>query len=78
LIDKKIIIIGPVYPYKGGIAHYTSLLFKSLNSKYEVKLISYKRQYPGFLYPGSIQKDYQNKAFQVANAEYLLDTDKSF
>ena len=78
MIDKRIVIIGPVYPYKGGIAHYTSLLFKSLNSKYEVKLISYKRQYPGFLYPGSIQKDYQNKAFQVANAEYLLDTVNPF
>jgi glycosyltransferase involved in cell wall biosynthesis len=74
LIKKRIVLIGPVYPYKGGIAHYNSLLFKHLKKKYEVKLISYKRQYPNFLYPGSIQKDYQNKAFQVAGVEYLVDT----
>ena len=24
--SRKIVLIGPVYPYKGGIAHYTSLL----------------------------------------------------
>lgn len=27
---KKIVLIGPVYPYKGGIAHYTSLMYQSL------------------------------------------------
>ena len=23
---KKIVMIGPVYPYKGGISHYTGLI----------------------------------------------------
>jgi glycosyltransferase involved in cell wall biosynthesis len=74
LVNQKIIMIGPVYPFKGGIAHYTSLLFEHLKRNHTVKLISYKRQYPGFLYPGSAQKDYRNKIFQVAEVEYLLDT----
>ncbi|MFR2620109.1 MAG: hypothetical protein ACLTBD_05760 [Clostridia bacterium] len=30
---KKIVMIGPVYPYKGGIAHYTGLMCKALRKK---------------------------------------------
>ena len=26
---KKIVMIGPVYPYKGGIAHYTGAMVKN-------------------------------------------------
>lgn len=32
-VKKKIVLIGPVYPYKGGIAHYTSLLYRALAKK---------------------------------------------
>ena len=72
--EKKIVLIGPVYPYKGGIAHYNSLLFRTLKEKYDTKLVSFKRQYPRALYPGTIQKDYQNRFFQVKDAEYLIDS----
>ena len=37
---KKIVLVGPVYPYKGGIAHYTSLMYQSLAKKYDVEMIS--------------------------------------
>ena len=33
---KKIVMIGPVYPYKGGISHYTGLLYQSLVQKHDV------------------------------------------
>ena len=42
----KIVLIGPVYPYKGGISHYTGLLCKALRQKHEVIMLSYKMQYP--------------------------------
>ncbi|WP_366923779.1 glycosyltransferase [Metallumcola ferriviriculae] len=71
---RKIVIVGPVYPYKGGIAHYTSLLYKALNKKYDVKLISFKFQYPTFLYPGQEQKDYANDQFKVENTCFLINT----
>ena len=35
---KKIVMIGPVYPYKGGIAHYTGLMCKALRKKYDVTM----------------------------------------
>lgn len=28
---KEIVLIGPVYPYKGGISHYTGLMYKALS-----------------------------------------------
>ena len=37
----KIIMVGPVSPYKGGIAHYTGLMCKNLREKYNVSMISY-------------------------------------
>ncbi len=53
----KIAIIGPTYPYRGGISHYTTILVDKLRKKHEVLFLSYKKQYPDFLYPGRTQID---------------------
>lgn len=71
--NKKIVLIGPVYPYKGGIAHYTSLLYKALSQKYDVEMISYKMQYPGILFRKE-QRDYRNDVFKVETAQFLIHT----
>ena len=70
---KKIVLIGPVYPYKGGIAHYTSLLYRALTKKFDVELISYKMQYPKFLFKKE-QRDYRNDMFKVEGAQFLINT----
>lgn len=75
---KKITIIGPVYPYKGGIAHYSSLLYKALSKSYEMSMISFKRQYPKFLYPGKEQKDFENDHFKIPDTKYLIDAVNPF
>lgn len=74
---KKIVLIGPVYPYKGGIAHYTSLLYRTLAKKYNVEMISYKMQYPKILFRKE-QKDYSNAMFQVENTQFLIHTANPF
>ena len=74
---KKIVLIGPVYPYKGGISHYTSLLYKALSKKYDVELISYKMQYPSWLYKKE-QKDFSNNLFQIEGTKFLLHTANPF
>jgi len=69
----KIVLIGPVYPYRGGIAHYTTQLAKSLLAAgHDVKVISFKRQYPGWLYPGQSDRDPSHEPLTV-QADYLLD-----
>jgi len=70
----KIVMIGPVYPYKGGISHYTSLMYKALSSRnHDVKMISYRLQYPKLLYKKE-QKDYTNDSLKVAETSFIINT----
>ena len=69
----KLAVIGPVYPYRGGIAHYTSMLSRSLmDSDHETHVISFKRQYPAWLYPGKSDKDPSQVGLRL-KAKYTLD-----
>lgn len=74
---KNIVVIGPVYPFKGGIAHYTGLLVKELSKKYNVKTVSYKMQYPKILFRKE-QRDYENKTFEIKDAQFLINTANPF
>ena len=68
----KISLIGPVYPYRGGIAHFTTLLAKKLiEAGHEVQVVSFKKQYPAWLYPGKSDKDHSPGREKV-QAAYLL------
>jgi D-inositol-3-phosphate glycosyltransferase len=53
----KITLIGAAPPYRGGIAHLNALLYRSLSAAHTVDIISFRRQYPSFLYPGSSQRE---------------------
>ena len=53
----KIALVGPVFPYRGGIAHYTALLAAHLQRQHETRLYSFKQQYPRWLFPGRSQFD---------------------
>ena len=69
----KITVIGPTYPFRGGIAHYTSLLTQHLRERHEVRLISYIKQYPKWLYPGNTAMDPspESTALRVQNDRVL-------
>lgn len=55
---KKIAIIGPAHPLRGGIANFNEALAKAfLADGKEVKLFSFSLQYPSFLFPGTTQFD---------------------
>lgn len=53
----RYIVIGPTYPFRGGIAHYTTLLVKHLRARHEVRFFSFRRQYPRLLFPGNTSAD---------------------
>ncbi|KAA3658321.1 MAG: glycosyltransferase [Chloroflexi bacterium] len=65
-------LIGPTYPYRGGIAHYTTLLAKHLREANEVLLLSFSKQYPTWLFPGESDRDPSAQPIHT-EAEYLLD-----
>ena len=53
---KKIVIIGPAFPLRGGIASFNERLAKELNlNDYQVIIYSFSLQYPSFLFPGTTQ-----------------------
>lgn len=74
---RRIAIVGPVYPYKGGIAHYTGLLCKSLRGQFETQMISFEVQYPKILFRKE-QKDFENNSFEVQDTKYILHTANPF
>lgn len=74
---KKIVLIGPVYPYKGGISHYTGMMYRQLSKTHDVTMLTYKMQYPKILFHKE-QKDYENDSFKVEAAEYTLHTANPF
>lgn len=76
-IMKNIVLIGPVYPYKGGIAHYSSLLYRALSKKYSVEMISYKMQYPKIFFKKE-QRDFEDDMFRVEGTEFLINTANPF
>ncbi len=68
----RIAIVGPTFPYRGGIAHYTTLLVQHLRQNHEVHLYSYRRQYPRFFFPGNSAPDPSQQALSV-ECENTLD-----
>lgn len=73
----KIVIVGPVYPYRGGIAQYTGLMAQSLAKEHEVITVSFKLQYPKLLYRNE-QKDVTNDSFRAPDMRYWINTVNPF
>ena len=73
----KIVIVSPAYPLRGGIAHSAGLLFKELAKNHEVFLITFKRQYPNFLFPGKSQTESVEGTDRIST-EVILDSINPF
>lgn len=70
--SKKIVLIGPMPPFRGGIARFTaSLAEELLDMGHDVNVISYRKQYPKLLYPGKTEKDYSQNISAV-RTEFLF------
>jgi D-inositol-3-phosphate glycosyltransferase len=52
----KVVIIGPAYPLRGGLATYNERLARAfLEAGDEVRIVTFSLQYPDFLFPGQTQ-----------------------
>lgn len=52
-------LVGPLAPWRGGLAQYLAMLGEALMPAAEVRGVTFTRQYPGFLFPGTSQLDPQ-------------------
>jgi glycosyltransferase involved in cell wall biosynthesis len=71
----KLALVGPVYPYRGGIAHYTTMLYRALcEREHEVLLVSFRRQYPQWIFPGRSDRDPSKKPLKAEGVRYWIDS----
>jgi glycosyltransferase involved in cell wall biosynthesis len=53
---SKILIVGPAYPLRGGLATYNERLAKEFNAMgHTCHILSFSLQYPSLLFPGKTQ-----------------------
>jgi D-inositol-3-phosphate glycosyltransferase len=58
---QKVIIVGPAFPLRGGIANFNEAFCRAMNvAGIDTKIISFSLQYPNFLFPGKTQFDTGN------------------
>ncbi len=67
-------MIGPSYPFRGGISHYTTLLYKSLKKSNDTIFFAFKRQYPRWLFPGYTDRDNSSTEIKECDVENILDS----
>ena len=52
----KVIILGPAWPYRGGIAAFNERLARQYQAEgHDVEVVTFTLQYPSFLFPGTTQ-----------------------
>jgi glycosyltransferase involved in cell wall biosynthesis len=70
----RVVLIGPVAPYRGGIAQHTTHLHRALMRSTECMTISFSRQYPKLLFPGDTDVDDSLGGFCEEGVDYLIDS----
>lgn len=54
---ERFALVGPTYPFRGGISHYTTNLCLNLRHRHQVDFYTFTRQYPRILFPGQTDRD---------------------
>ncbi len=74
-MSKKTIIIGPAHPYRGGISDTNESLCTALNNcGVNSSIITFKLQYPKFLFPGKTQFRKNKQSHKPLKIERLINT----
>ncbi len=56
MANKKIVIVGPAWPLRGGLATYNERLCIQFNEEhFDCNILSFSLQYPNILFPGKTQ-----------------------
>lgn len=70
----KITLIGPVLPFRGGIAQHTTMLRRTLAERCKLQTISFRRQYPKWIFPGASDRDPQYIEHTEPDVAYVIDS----
>jgi len=75
---KKIVLIGPAYPYRGGNALFVAHTYEALQDHFDINIYNYKLLYPSFLFPGTTQYDKSTKQVMKVPSERLVNSINPF
>jgi len=70
----RISLVGPSHPFRGGIAHHTTLLFHHLRTRHDVDFFAFRRQYPRWLFPGRTDRDTSAQPLVAPGVERRVDS----
>ena len=74
----RVAILSSFYPLRGGISQFNASMLEGLGKLHETRAYSFKRQYPGLLFPGKTQYVTPDDEAVPVRAEALLDTVNPF
>jgi glycosyltransferase involved in cell wall biosynthesis len=69
-----IALVGPCHPFRGGVAHHTTLLSRHLAARHDVTFHAFRRQYPRWLFPGATDRDTSARPLVAPGACLELDS----
>ena len=73
--SRRYTLVGPFWPYRGGIAHFGAALARGLMGRgHRVRAVTFSRQYPERLFPGETQLDPGPAPPDLPVAPRLVDT----
>ena len=68
-------MIGPAWPYRGGIVHFQASMARALAARgHEVSAVTFSRQYPEALFPGTTQYENGPPSPDLPAAPRLIDS----
>ena len=74
-VNRRVVVVGPVHPFRGGIAHFTTSLANAAAKIHSVEVLSFRRLFPKILYPGGSDQDPSRLPIGLeCPAEYALDS----
>jgi glycosyltransferase involved in cell wall biosynthesis len=77
-MKKKIILVGPAYPYRGGNALFVAHLYEALSKSFDIEVVNFTRLYPQLLFPGTRQEDISKVPIKVHPSTRLIDSINPF
>ena len=74
--NKNIVLIGPAYPYRGGLSTFNERFAQEFEKENSIEIITFTLQYPGFLFPGKSQ--YSNDPEPGLNIKRMINSVNPF
>jgi len=74
----RICLVGPAFPYRGGISHFTQMLSSAMSADgHDPHIVSFTRLYPSLLFPGRTQYEEQGAVVRI-EGERVIDSVNPF